>query len=56
MDKKDIKYLCSFFLVVILLVCYGWYRTENNRLKEIEGLKEQITMLEEQVYSLRNDK
>lgn len=52
MGNKDIKTLCTFFIVVILLVCYGWYRTENNRLKQIEKLNDRIFELEEMVESL----
>lgn len=49
MDKKEIKCLCSFFLVIILLICYGWYRTENARIKQIESLQTRVEELEEEL-------
>ena len=52
MDKKEIKTLCTVFLVIIALVCYGWYRTENGRLKQIEKLETRIAELEYQVERL----
>lgn len=49
---EEWKALCILLLVACLLLGYGWYRTENNRLKQIESLHEQIEELEARIDDL----
>lgn len=49
---EEWKALCILLFVACLLLGYGWYRTENNRLKQIESLHEQIEELEARIDDL----
>lgn len=53
MEKNSIKTISTFFIVIILIICFLWYRNENSRLKQIEELKTRIEELEEENYALR---
>lgn len=56
--NKDAK-IIAWILIVIILVCgYGWYSSEQKRLKVLEekqALEDQIITLNNRIYDLESE-
>jgi cell division protein FtsB len=52
---KNLKPLTSFFLVIIAIIAFLWYRSENAASKQIEKLNDKITAYEETIEGLKKE-
>jgi cell division protein FtsB len=52
---KNLKPLASFFLVIIAIIAFLWYRSENAASKQIEKLNDKITAYEETIEGLKKE-
>ena len=53
-NSEMYRTMCRILAVVIVIICFLWYRTDNGRIKAIEKLKDQITEQEEQIEELKS--
>ena len=53
MDKKGLRYLWTFFIVVVIFLIICYKVNDENKLKEIERLENQIAAYEEELYYLK---
>ena len=55
--SKETKIIAWILIVIILFCGYGWYNSEQNRLKVLEEksmLEDQIITLNNRIYDLEN--
>lgn len=54
-DKEGKKYTIIIFLVVVAVLIYGWYTSEEHRLALLEELRSNESEYEERIEELKRD-
>ena len=54
-EREMYRTLCRVLGIVILIICYFWYRSDNGRVKSIHELQDQISEYEDKIDELNEE-